>query len=408
MKKTVSLLLLIALLSCIGVSAFAFEGYVFDEKYAIKDVNSLNAMADDVYNKTGIVVSYFFGQSDDSANGHEQGQKIFQSAFGDAEGMMLIDRFDDEKLCFYCTQGINSRMTRDASMALLEVYNSQYDYDSAVREYIKTAEKMLEAMGYSDESSAKDSPLLLLDTQTIRIHDEANVLSGSALNELNSLAGSISEQYRCDVCAVFTAGTNGKDIQAFADDYYDNNGCGYGDGRDGIILAVDVLGRKFALSTHGFGITAFTDYGQQYLDSKYLGALKNNDWASAAKNYIEGCGELLYSARNSVPYDSYVSQSSGLDLSELVGINLVVGFVISFALVGAMKRKHKSVEKQYSAHDYMRPGSFSLGYSNNRFIRSQVARVRKTQPPQNHSSGGGSSVHFSSSGRSHGGHSGSF
>lgn len=422
MKKTVSLLLIIALLSCIGISAFAFNGFIFDEKYAIKDIVSLNAMAEDIYNSSGIVISYFFGTSDDSADGHEQGEKIFKAHFGDAEGMMLIDRYDDEKLNFFCTDEINSKMTRDASMALLQVYNSQYDYDSAVREYIKTAEKMLEAMGYTVPvlSSEKNEENVQPDIQPIeeakrerRVRDEANVISDSALNELNTLADSISEQYMCDVCAVFVNSTDGKDAQAFADDYYDYNGLGYGAGKDGIILAVDVVGRKYAISTYGYGITAFTDYGQQYMDSRYIDALRQSDWATAAKNYISVCGELLNTAMNSRPYDNYYdsnkTQNTGLNIKSLIGINLVIGFLISCISVGAMKKRHKSVEKQYSACDYVRQGSFKLSYSNERFLRSSVSKTPRPQPQsRSGGSGGGSSVHISSSGASHGGHSGSF
>ena len=413
MKKTVSLLIVFAVLCCIGVGAFAFEEYVFDENYAVKDAPSLNFMAQDIYNSTGVVISCFIGNSDDSANGHEHAQKLFKSHFDDAEGMILVDRLDDEKLYFYCTSTLNEKMTHDASMALLEVYNSQYDYDSAVREYILTADKMLEKLGYYGETveeavETPTAPVIPDSIQVRRVSDNAGVLSLSDLNELNAMADSVSEQFQCDVCAVFVNGTDGKDIQAFADDYYDYNGCGYGDGDDGILLAVDVVNRKFAVSTYGYGIEAFTDYGQQYLDSKYIPELRESDWEDAAQGYIEGCGELLYRARNGQIYDVGSPADTRSPFTPLLLGDLFFGFVISFVTVGGMKKKLKSVAKKTSAGENVRPGSFHLAYTNDRFIRSSVSRTKKPEPQQRSGGGGGSSVHFSSSGRSHGGHSGSF
>lgn len=50
-----------------------------------------------------------------------------------------------------------------------------------------------------------------------------------------------------------------------ADDFYDYNGYGYGEEGDGIIFLISMEERKWQISTCGFGITAFTDAGQEYM-----------------------------------------------------------------------------------------------------------------------------------------------
>ena len=88
-------------------------------------------------------------------------------------------------------------------------------------------------------------------------------------------------------------------------------------------------------------------------------------------------------------------------------IALVVGVVVALIYTGVLKAQLKSVRKNDSAANYMRPGSLSLAVSNDMFLYRNVSRTAR--PKDNGgSSGGGSSTRISSSGRSHGGRSGGF
>ena len=73
-----------------------------------------------------------------------------------------------------------------------------------------------------------------------------------------------------------------------------------------------------------------------------------------------------------------------------------------------MKGKHRSVIKKTEASGYLRDGSFKLTYSNDRFIHSQVNRVKKPEPQRSSDFSGGTTTHISFSGRTHGGESGKF
>ena len=54
---------------------------------------------------------------------------------------------------------------------------------------------------------------------------------------------------------------NGETPMAYADDYYDYNGYGAGADNDGILLLLSMEDRDWWISTTGYGIDAFTDYG---------------------------------------------------------------------------------------------------------------------------------------------------
>ena len=86
----------------------------------------------------------------------------------------------------------------------------------------------------------------------------------------------------------------------------------------------------------------------------------------------------------------------------------MIGFFSGGIPAGAMKRKMKSVEKEYGAANYAR-GGLNLRVKDDRFLYANVSKTPIPHDSGNRSSGGGgSSVHFSSSGRSHGGSHGKF
>ena len=66
-----------------------------------------------------------------------------------------------------------------------------------------------------------------------RVVDNANLLTASEEQELEKYLDSISEDLKFDIAVVTTDTINGKTPMAYADDFYDYNGYGYGDDRDG-------------------------------------------------------------------------------------------------------------------------------------------------------------------------------
>ena len=94
------------------------------------------------------------------------------------------------------------------------------------------------------------------DRQLPLLVDDADILSVSEENALLSLLGRVSLDTGCDVAVVTVDSLGRKSAQAYADDFYDYNGYGSGDGDDGILLLVAMDEREWTFSTYGTLIRA--------------------------------------------------------------------------------------------------------------------------------------------------------
>ena len=243
------------------------------------------------------------------------------------------------------------------------------------------------------------------ERQLPRLVDEAQLLDSDEAEKLEEKLDRISEEYQCDVAVVTTMGTNNKGAQAYADDFYDYNGYGMGEGDDGILLLVDMYDREWAMSTYGFGIEAFTDAGLDYISEKFLYYLSDDLYYDAFLVFAEKCGVFLKQARNGEPFDIRNMPKEPFSLI-WIPISLIIGMVFALIITGIMRYQLKTVRRQTGAAEYMKPGSMKVTVSRDLYLYSQTTRVAK--PKDEDSGGGGSSMHTSSSGRSHGGSSGSF
>lgn len=245
-----------------------------------------------------------------------------------------------------------------------------------------------------------------------KVVDNADILTDSEENELEKYILGIIEEHgrKYDIAVVTTYGTGGMSIEAFADDFYDHNGYGYGSAYSGIILAVDMESRHYQLSTCGEGITVFTDYGLEYIEDGFLSYLSSGNNAAAFCEYAECAGTLIeYYESHGKAYDVGVNRPKPRYFLYFV-CALIFGSIIGFTVCMCMKNQLKSVNFQANAANYVRQGSFHVTNSRDMFLYRTVSRVKRETSSSGGSSGrsGGSSTHHSSSGRSHGGRGGSF
>lgn len=248
--------------------------------------------------------------------------------------------------------------------------------------------------------------------------DKAGLLSSNEQARLETLAAEISRRQRCDVVIVTVEGLGGKSAEAFADDYFDYNGYGYGPERSGILFLLSMADRDWALSTRGDAIQVFTDTGLQYLFSKCRSALSNDRWAKAFEAYLQTADTML-SAYNGTLSDEALEEYTE-DYNDFAGIEsprqkpgivkttvlaLLIGFVLALIFSGSLRAELRSVRMKYDASNYQRQNSMHLDRTQDIYLYANVtSRVIETE----RSGGGGSSTHISSSGATHGGASGKF
>lgn len=256
-----------------------------------------------------------------------------------------------------------------------------------------TAMSVFPVLAEGGNISDRSMPLLV---------DDAGLLTEEESEQLDSQLEEISEKQKCEVAVVTVNSLEGKSVTDYTDDFYDNNGYGYGDDDSGIMLLVAMDEREWHISTYGYGITAFTDAGLEYIEEKFQPDLSDGQYADAFTKYADQCDAFLTQAKTGKPYDTGNMPKGRVSPIWIPG-SLLIGEVVAFIVGSVKKSKLKSVRKQTQAVEYTKQGSVMLTSNWERMVnRTITTRVIKKE------GGGGSSTHSSSSGRQHGGKSGTF
>ena len=257
-----------------------------------------------------------------------------------------------------------------------------------------------------------------------RLVDDADLMTDQEEEILLNHLNEISERHQCDVIVLTTDSFDGMRAQDFADDYFDYNDYGMGENDDGILFAVSMGEREWAFSTYGYGIDAFTDLTLEHMEELIIPYLSGGDYYGAFLTYADEADKALDHARiletgdytygEENPY--YEEEGSFFDVLPVVVLLLPISVIIGTILAFLQKVR---AEKQYSGIvDNSR--SMTKSYASNmQLTKNQVMLVnfgvnRVHSPKQKNNSGtktghvGRSTVHRSSSGRSHGGRSGKF
>ena len=242
-----------------------------------------------------------------------------------------------------------------------------------------------------------------------RMFDDAEVLTEDEDNELEDALEELSLRQSFDVTIATIESMESVDydsMEAYADDLYDFCQFGYGSDMDGVLLLVSVGDRKWHISTCGYGITAFTDAGIQYLGEQMTPFMADGDYAGAFRTFVQWSDTYIDAARAGHPYDVNNLPREPLSLMYLF-LALGIGLVLAWVVVHVMKSQLRSVAFQENAASYVREGSMNLTNSRELFLYRDVHRTERPKESRS-SDSGGSSTHTSSSGTTHGGGGGSF
>jgi len=241
-----------------------------------------------------------------------------------------------------------------------------------------------------------------------RLVDGADLLSGSEEAKLLDKLDEISNRQQVDIVIVTENSLGGKSPMEFADDFYDNNGYGFGDGKDGILFLISMEERDWYISTAGFGITAVTDAGLAYMSEKFLGKLGDGEYAAAFTVFAGLCNDFLTQARTGEPYDAGNLPKEPFRAVRNLFLAFGIGFLISLVITGIMRGKLKTVHSQPAADSYIKNGSMELTKQSDLFLYRHIVRREKPKEHDRMGRPGGSSTHTSSSGTRHGGGGGKF
>lgn len=222
--------------------------------------------------------------------------------------------------------------------------------------------------------------------------DNENILSETEIGNLETKVAAIREEYNFDVVILVTDFGNKKPLD-YVYDFYVNGGYGYGDSRDGAIIAVCVGTRDYAIDIYGKGEKIIDEKRFDKLEDKVVSYLKDDDFYGAFECFSDmtadylGMGEPVEPIFNPTP----------------LIVCVVIGLVVALSVTLTMKHGMKTARQKNGACNYLRRDSFRLTKQSDLFLYITRTRV-KIQTQSNNSSrssGGGGGV-------SHSGRSGKF
>lgn len=232
--------------------------------------------------------------------------------------------------------------------------------------------------------------------------DKAGLLSAEDLSDLERNAGNIAATYDFGVYILtvddFHNYTAAYDREGAAEEIYLNNDLGVGPDRDGMILMLSMEERDWAMFAFGYGNTAFTDYGKQYLADAFLDDFADNNWYDGFNDYLIRFNQMMEQSVNGTPVD--VNTMPVPKISIFIGIVacIALGILIASGITGILAGQMKSVYAGDEAFEFIDKEGLRLSHKSDQYLHT--TRTRVYDPPQQ--SSGGTSV-GSSGGSSAGG-----
>lgn len=418
MKRLFVAVLTAALLLSLCLPAFAQSGtYILDQNDVLSSIDEAEAMAAEIYAQYGVCPMFATCTLETDEEAEAFADAVMEQNASAQDAILLLDC--GSWLHVYTYGDAVARFSGQLQPCL-DAYNYGGSYEDSVLAYLDQVKRILGGPAAEEpepqpetESAAPLSPIQDGNGRVLVV-DDADLLTDSEEAKLLSLAEEISARQKCDVAVVTNWSLGGKDSEAYADDYFDYNGYGYGENHDGILLLVSMEERDYAITTTGYGITAFTDYGLDYLVDRILPDLSDGDYYDCFRTYFETCDDLLTQARNGTPYD--VHTSDGLEGQRLrrtimspafLLVALGLGFLLSLIPLAILKSQVKNVKWNRDAGNYVKNDSLVLNNKRDVYLYANTTS-RVIDTGNRGSGGGGSTTHFGSSGISHGGTHGKF
>ena len=376
MKRIFSILLIALLLLCPLAAAHADDtGYVVVPEgiLSAEEEAALEARAAEIAEMRAVAVYFLFTDTDNGGSALIEETGRFLDATAEDDAVVLAV---NPSLYYIQTKGAAAQTVFPDAVCdetLWEAFRSvKGDNAGKVRAYLDAADTLLAsfdgviatpdpqsdpAAQTQEQLSGADAILAnvaLTDGNRPTVVDMDELLTPDERAALSVRLKEIGTRQKCDVVVVTTPSLGSKTAEEYADDFFDYIGYGYGAvpdengstvNGDGILLLVCMENRDFAVSTSGYAITAFTDYGiQVYLEDAFLPYLSKEDFAAAFNAFADGCDALLTTARAGESMDvTTVSEKTAGGNPILVDH----AGILNVAQIESLSKQLKSIGDQY-------------------------------------------------------------
>ena len=398
-KKIFALILAVMVCLSVAVSASAYTSqYVYDPEYNLTDseLNELNSYAAGLEKRTGYALIFCIISDNGGMTNAEFAEEAYYS-YTDAKDAIVFVHNETEKVYNYYVAGDENGIFTDAVISAMKTaYDTNDSYYGGIMGFYAAAETALETPVYETApiggNAVTNAPgSYVTEFEKVErtlplVVDQANIIPDEVESALIARCDTMAEEYKMEVAIVTVDDFGGLIAQAFADDFYDFNGYGYGENDDGMLVVYkpgEEGEREIYITTHGNGSGVFFEGIREGIIADMKDYLIAEDYEKAFNTYLDRAEEQL---KPGTPV---------IWLFVLAAVGAVVGLLIT----GSMTAKNKSVIAQNQAKVYTRQGSLVVTGAQDVFAYSFV----DTKPKQTNNSSTDSSTHTSSSGRTHNG-----
>jgi len=239
-------------------------------------------------------------------------------------------------------------------------------------------------------------PLFSQESTRYRVVDNAGLLTPREKNLLIYNLDYMSVTYKTDLVIVTENSIGGVLPMDYADDFFDYNGYGIGNDRDGCLFLIVTGTRDYWISTSGSCIKILNPYAFKKLESDALKFLREDNYNAAFNSFMENWEKFLILDSKYRSYNFFYRWNMLLVL-----IGWLIGLAIGSIVVLIWKKGMNTALLKTQADAYMISGSLAFNEKTDKFLYSVVTKTAR-QNDDSPSSGGGR-THTSSSGRTHGG-----
>lgn len=244
--------------------------------------------------------------------------------------------------------------------------------------------------------------------------DQADLLTDQENTELNDLAQTLSQTYQTEILIAAVDQLNGLSAQEYA--VFLNSEQGFWDTDHAILFLLAREEREWYIATFGNAISIFTDYGLDTLGEAAVPYFSEGSYYDGFAVYLTMLPEYFQAWELGEPIDNYSYAPDSLydapvqkkTFWSVLPVSLLIGVAAAAVSLLVMRSAMNTKRRQHSAGDYLTAGSYHLRTQQDIFLYSNLSKTRRQENTGASRSGGGSSIHRSSGGRSHGGRGGKF
>ena len=235
-----------------------------------------------------------------------------------------------------------------------------------------------------------------------RLTDEADVLTDAEEAEILEELDGISSDKLVDVVICTVPSVGECSAMEYADNLFEDRFYGMGNDRSCILLLISMEYGDWHITTAGYGITALTDVGIDYIGEQITPMMSDGNFADAFLEYASLCERFIDMARSGNPFDADDLPKEPFPAVQNFIICLVIGTIAAWIITGKKKAQLITVRKQTAAKNYIKEDSLKIDESKDFFLYKTVTKSEKSD------SSGSSSTHTTGSGTTVGGGGGKF